>query len=133
MDSKVIDMVRECSRASDEGRIVFPEVVARLMRAGVERYHADLMRHEKTYYLPDGSSEVVATAPVDVAPAREFSAAGVADAIRASQAGTISYRTFCDRVLRAGCVGYDVSLAGRRAVYHGRTGDSHVEWFPDAV
>jgi uncharacterized protein YbcV (DUF1398 family) len=132
MDSDVKNVVRECTRASDEERIVFPEVVARLMRAGVERYHADLMRHEKTYYLPDGSSEVVATAPVDVAPAREFSAAGVAEAIRASQAGAITYRTFCERVLRAGCVGYDVSLAGRRAVYHGRTGDSHVEWFPGA-
>jgi hypothetical protein len=25
-----------------------------------------------------------------------------------------------------------VSLAGRRAVYYGRTGDEHVEWFPGA-
>jgi uncharacterized protein YbcV (DUF1398 family) len=133
METDVKDVVRECTRASDEGRIVFPEVVGRLMRAGVERYHADLMRHEKTYYLPDGSSEVVPTAVVNVAPAREFSAAGVADAIRASQAGTISYRVFCERVLHAGCVGYDVSLAGRRAVYHGRTGDTHVEWFPQSA
>lgn len=132
MTSGVKDVVRECTVASDEGRMRFPEVVARLTSAGIERYHADLMRHEKTYYLPDGASEVVPAMAVDVVPARDFAAAGVIDAIRAVQAGTISYRAFCEQVMRAGCVSYDVSLAGRRAVYHGRTGDSHVEWFPDA-
>lgn len=31
-----------------------------------------------------------------------------------------------------GCVGYHVSLAGRRAVYYGRSGETHVEQFPPA-
>jgi uncharacterized protein YbcV (DUF1398 family) len=86
MDAHVKDVVREMSKASDEERITFPEVVKALMKAGIERYHADLVAGRKTYYLP-------------------------AD---------------------AGCVSYFVSLAGRRAVYYGRTGDEHVEWFPGA-
>jgi uncharacterized protein YbcV (DUF1398 family) len=112
--------------------VTFGEVVGKLMSAGVERYHADLVRAEKTYYMPDGASEVVPTDVVDVTPAHAFSAAGVNAAVRAVQAGKIAYREFCTRVMSAGCIGYDVSLVGRRAIYYGRTGESHVEWFPGA-
>src|SRR5262245_46085268 len=130
MDDAVRNVVRECSRASDENSESFPVIVGRLIEAGIERYHADLVRSEKTYYLPDGSSEVVPNHAVETAPAASFSAAGVEAAVRASQAGGITYNMFCERVVAAGCVGYHVSIAGRRAVYYGRTGDSHVEWFP---
>jgi uncharacterized protein YbcV (DUF1398 family) len=132
MDMQVRDVMVEATRASDEERVTFGEVVMRLTQAGVERYHTDLLRGEKAYYLPNGESEVVAGDPVSIAPACEFSAAGVDAAVRAIQAGKIQYRTFCARIAEAGCVGYHVSLAGQRAVYYGRTGDCHVEWFPGA-
>jgi uncharacterized protein YbcV (DUF1398 family) len=132
MDSHVKATMIECTKASDEERVTFGEVVTKLMKAGVERYHADLVRGDKTYYLPSGESEVVTGDPVGIAPAPQFSAAGVDAAVRAIQNGKIQYRVFCKRVAEAGCVGYLVSLAGRRAVYYGRTGDSHVEWFPGA-
>lgn len=132
MTPQTRDVVIECTKASDEERIGFPEVVAKLMQAGIERYHADLERAEKTYFLPSGESEVVASAAIGTTPAREFRADGVAAAIKAIQAGTIRYGEFCARVMEAGCVGYIVSLAGRRAVYYGRTGDMHIEWFPGA-
>ena len=122
----------EATRASDEERATFGDVVMKLIQAGVERYHCDLVRGEKTYYLPNGESEVVAGEAVGVAPAGEFSAAGVDAAVREIQAGKFQYRTFCTRIAEAGCVGYHVSLAGQRAVYYGRTGDCHVEWFPGA-
>ena len=61
-----------------------------------------------------------------------FSAEGVEKAVRAIQRQEIAYRKFCRLIADAGCVGYFVSLAGRRAVYYGRTGDEHVEWFPGA-
>jgi uncharacterized protein YbcV (DUF1398 family) len=132
MDKKIRDAMVGATRASDEERVTFGEVVIRLMRAGVERYHTDLLRGEKTYYLPDGESEVVVGEPVGIAPAREFSSAGVDAALRDIQAGKIQYRAFCTRIAEAGCVGYHVSLAGQRALYYGRTGDCHVEWFPGA-
>lgn len=128
----VKDVVTECAAGSEEARLTFPQVVAMLEEAGVERYHADLSRSEITYYLPDGASHVVAGAAAGGPSARDFSAAGIAAAIRASQAGDITYKEFCKRIAAAGCVGYVVSLAGRRAVYSGRTGDSHVEPFPAA-
>ena len=37
----------------------FPAIVGKLIEAGVERYHADLVRSEKTFYLPNGESETV--------------------------------------------------------------------------
>jgi uncharacterized protein YbcV (DUF1398 family) len=52
--------------------------------------------------------------------------------VRSIQAGKIDYKTFCERVMAAGCVGYFVSIAGARAVYYGRSGDSYVERFPGA-
>lgn len=132
MNAHVKEIVSQCSRISDEGSKPFGELVMTLIDAGVERYHADFVRSEKTYYLPNGESEVVPNGPVGVTPAEAFSAKGVEAAVRAAQAGTIKYKTFCEQVMAAGCVGYIVSMAGRRVVYYGRTGDSHAEWFPGA-
>lgn len=133
MDARVMDVVRECTESSDQERVTFPQVVTKLMAAGIERYHADLVRAEKTYYLPDGDSLVVATRAVGGQPASAFSAAGVEAAVRAVQSGEIKYIEFCEHVMAAGCAGYFVSLAGRRAVYYGRSGDNHVELFPAAT
>jgi uncharacterized protein YbcV (DUF1398 family) len=65
-------------------------------------------------------------------PPDDFSAERVEAAIRAIQGGAIKYKTFCKNILDAGCVGYLVSIAGRRAIYYSRTGDMHVEFFPGA-
>jgi len=131
MDVHVKDVVREMSKASDEERITFPEVVNALRKVGIERYHADLIVGRKTYYLPDGDFEEVEVHKVGGAALR-FSAEGVEKAVRAIQRKEIAYRKFCRLIADAGCVGYFVSLAGHRAVYYGRTGDERVEWFPAA-
>ncbi len=130
MQAEVIKVVQECTEGSDYERVTFPEVVAKLAGAGVERYHADLLRAEKIYYLPSGESQRVKAAPIAAVPPAAFTADGVAAAVRAIQRQQIKYREFCERIAEAGCVGYFVSLAGRRAVYYGRTGDSYVEPFP---
>ena len=59
MDAHVKDVLREMSKASDQERITFPEVVKALTEVGIERYHADLVAGRKTYYLPDGDFEDV--------------------------------------------------------------------------
>lgn len=133
MHAETINAMEECTKASDQERISFPEVVMKLMQAGVERYHADLLRSEKIYYLPSGESHRVPAAHLDAFPAWAFAADGVAAAVRAIQNRQIRYREFCERIAEAGCVGYMVSLTGRRAVYYGRSGDSYVEPFPAAA
>jgi uncharacterized protein YbcV (DUF1398 family) len=121
-----------CSHGSDAGAMTFPQVLAALSQAGVERYHADLVRGEKTYYRPDGETCVVAGVSTAARPAADFNAVGVSDALRAIQARRIDYLTFCEHVAAAGCVGYHVSLAGARAVYYGRAGEIFVEPFPQS-
>ena len=125
-----IDVIEECTRASHEERITFGEVVGRLIAAGVERYHVDLIRGESIYFMPDGRSHRVTYTPVDARSADAFSADGVLAAVRSIQAGRTKYRTFCRQIMDAGCVGYLVSMQGRRAVYYGRRGETYVEPFP---
>ena len=122
---------RWATEESDAERVSFPVVVGAMMEAGIERYHADLVGAVKTYYAPDGSPETFpchATGPFG----QDFEASGVEAAVRAIQRQEIAYGEFCRRIAAAGCVGYFVSMAGKRAIYYGRTGDSHVEWFPSA-
>ncbi len=131
MDTATTNIVIEMTRASDEERITFPEVVSTLTAAGVERYHADFASGERVFYLPDGTTERVPAHRVPQA-AERFSAEAVNAAVRGIQRGEFQYREFCNRIARAGCVGYHVFVAGRRAVYYGRNGDMHVEHFPGA-
>lgn len=91
---------------------------------------ADFRRQEKTYYLPDGDSHVEALSTSSRPIAPMFSSDGIVAALRAIQAGQISYVEFLGRIVEAGCVGYFVYIAGRRAIYLGRAGDMHVEHFP---
>ena len=133
MHNLTLAILEDCTQGSDEDRLTFPQVVGNLMSAGIERYHADLQRSEKTYYLPSGESKVLKTYTVAAQAAGSFSPSGVADAVRAIQKGQIKYNEFCERILAAGCVSYIVSLAGKRAVYYGRTGEAYVEMFPSAA
>jgi uncharacterized protein YbcV (DUF1398 family) len=133
MDNHVKDVVRECTLASNEERATFPTIVGMLMEAGVERYHADLTRGEKTYYMPDGSSEIVPSPALQCEIGAAFSAQGVEAAVRATQAQKIKYREFCRSIAMAGCTDYVVSLVGKRVIYNGRTGESLVEMFPGAT
>jgi uncharacterized protein YbcV (DUF1398 family) len=130
MKTAPMDVARECATESAAGKIHFGEVVARLMGAGVERYHADYSRGENTYYWPDGSSCVVSMEHEPMPSALEFSAAGVEGAVRQAQRGEIMYPEFTRQVLAAGCVGYFVQITGKCVQYFGRNGEVHTEWFP---
>ena len=77
MDADVKAVMHECTKASGEQRVSVPQVVTKLMEAGIERHHGDLLRSQKTYCLPNGESEVVPSDPVKGVPAKDFSAAGV--------------------------------------------------------
>jgi Protein of unknown function (DUF1398) len=59
-----------------------------------------------------------------------FDAKGVEAAVRQAQAGTITYKTFYENVMVAGCSGYIVSLLGRHVVYFGRTAEPMSSSFP---
>jgi uncharacterized protein YbcV (DUF1398 family) len=122
--------IHECTRLSFEQVGAFPEVVKRLSSSGIERYRADLIRREKTYYDAHGNSQIESQ-PLEVYPVSEkFSEDDLKVALRAVQNGEIGYREFVAKIMMAGVASYTVFLAGRRAVYVGRRGDFHVELFP---
>jgi uncharacterized protein YbcV (DUF1398 family) len=64
--------------------------------------------------------------------AERFDAGVVKDAIREAQQMVPghTYKGFCDKVLRAGCAGYIVSIPGKRVLYFGRDAETHTEYFP---
>ncbi|MDR3525863.1 MAG: DUF1398 family protein [Rhizomicrobium sp.] len=130
MNATLIAELDACTRLSQGATGAFPTIVSRLLAAGVDQYHADLLRAEKTYYMPDGDSHISSAEPVEGAIADLFDPAAVAAAIRASQAASISYTEFLKRIAAAGCTSYFVSLSGRRALYLGRRADSYIEYFP---
>lgn len=127
IDSAVIE---ECTRLSFNNA-GFPEVVKRLGATGVERYTADLVRLEKTYYGIGGDT-AADTLPLEDPPAigGDFVETGVREALAATQNGEIGYAEFLRRIMAAGTASYTVFLNGRRAIYFGRHGDFHVERFP---
>jgi len=132
VNAEQTQVVQECARGSLAGELTFPEIVSRLARIGVERYHADYSRHEITYYLPDGDSLVVDAFHPFHATAVEFSPSAVESAVRQSQRNEHTYLDFIRKTMAAGCVGYFVQITGRRAIYFGRNGESHVEHFTPA-
>jgi len=129
MHTDIHHVLTECIAASLEERMSFPQIVGKLMEVKIERYHTDLCRGDNTYYLTNGESSVLPTGKSGE-PAAVFSATAVEQAVRGAQSGKVGYNEFCRRVLHAGCAGWHVSMLGKRVVYYGRTGETHVELFP---
>jgi uncharacterized protein YbcV (DUF1398 family) len=126
-------VARTCLEAADENGMTFPQIVGTLMDAGFESYAIDFRRATATYYLPDGESIELPAHRVDAPIAPAFDAAHLQAAIREAQQQVpgYTYRGFCQKAVLAGCAGYIVSFSGRRALYVGRTAETHVEHFPN--
>lgn len=127
-------VIEACHDAGEHDRMNFPQILMALADVGIESYSVDFRRSTKTYYHANGDSLALAFAPEAVPVAPVFDIAVVQEAIREAQtqAPGYRYRGFCRKVMAAGCAGYITSLLGRRVVYYGRTGEIHVELFPEA-
>ena len=132
MTPDLTQTMQSCARGSLSGEMTFPQIVGKLAAIGVERYHADYSRQEITYYLGTGESHVVPCPHDPHATGEAFSAPAVEAAVRQSQRNEHTYPNFIRKTMAAGCVGYFVQITGRRAIYFGRNGESHVELFPPA-
>ena len=134
MDTIVTAIIHDCHLASEEDRLDFPQILARLHEAGVEGYLVDYRRSTKTYYLSNGENLGLPSPVVETPISARFDAPMVEHAVREAQAKApgYSYKGFCAKVMQAGCAGYIVSILGRRVVYFGRTAETHIEHFPPA-
>jgi uncharacterized protein YbcV (DUF1398 family) len=125
--------IQEAARATIASAMAFPQIVAKLVRAGVEYYHVDYVGGCKRFY--DGQGACVVTAiPYEGLPAvaAELDIEALRENIRDSQQRGQHYRDFTVRAMRAGVHGYYAFLRGMRVTYLGRKGDQHTEWFPGA-
>jgi uncharacterized protein YbcV (DUF1398 family) len=135
MNARQKALAQKCLDGAEADTMTFPEIVAALMQGGFEGYTVDLRRAAATYYLPDGESVELQAHKSDLAVGAIFDAEALQAAIREAQAlvSGYSYKSFCLKAKAAGCAGYMVSFSGRRAVYFGRTAETHVEVFPAAA
>lgn len=128
MDTKTI---QECNEGSLSGQLTFPEVVGKLLRAGVERYRADLVRFQKLSYGLKGESYQCALELSDAPEIADvFNESSIKEAVKAIQQKKIDYPAFLRRIMKAGCTHYEVFLHGKQAIYFGRDGSHHIEKFP---
>jgi uncharacterized protein YbcV (DUF1398 family) len=117
-------------KQTQEGEMIFPEVVRRLLALGVESYFVDFAAGKETFYATNGETH---TEPMKIKPgsvAAEFSPSGLLAAIRGAQSDTIRYPEFVKRSTDAGVAGYWAFLTGKKVVYFGRKGENHTEEFP---
>ena len=126
--------ITEAAAASLAGTSPFPEIVARLLSAGVEYYHVDYVGR-RTCFCDGVGAQVVTAIPYDALPvvAAELDVDALRANIRDSQLNRQNYRDFTIRAMQAGVQGYFAFLRGKRVTYLGRAGDQHVEWFPGAA
>ena len=132
MDEHKTAVVRACIDGAEGNTMTFPQIVGTLMAEGFESYIIDFRRGAATYYLPDGDSVDLSTHKFDVPVSASFDPAPIQAAIKEAQqlVPGYTYAGFRRKVAAAGCAGYIVSFSGRRALYFGRTAETHVEYFP---
>jgi uncharacterized protein YbcV (DUF1398 family) len=127
------ELILEAAHATLAGIAPFPQIVAKLLAAGVEYYHVDYVALRKSFYGP-GCDVVVTPITFEGLPpvAAEFDSDALRAAILDSQQNGQKFRDFTSRAMAAGVQGYFAFLRGKRVTYWGRGGDQHTEWFPGA-
>ena len=132
MDLRLQNIAQKCLDGAENNTMTFPQIVGMLMQEGFESYAIDFRRASATYYLPDGDSVVLPTHRSEVPIAATLDTKAVQAAIREAQqlVPGYFYAGFCAKIMAAGCASYIVSFTGRRAVYLGRSAETHVENFP---
>jgi uncharacterized protein YbcV (DUF1398 family) len=121
------EIMKEALEASELRKSTFPQMVGKLVAAGVESYFADLVRGEETFHMPSGETHVEKMSLPLGKIADEFSQNAIVRAIRAAQSDEIRYPEFVKRARAAGVAAYWAFLTGKKVVYFGRKGEFHVE------
>ena len=132
MEDRLVKIAERCLQGAEQDTMTFPQIVGLLIGEGFESYFVDFRRARAIYYRPDGDYVELATHVEPTPVAAAFDTGAIQAAIREAQqlAPGYTYQGFCRKVMAAGCAGYLISFSGRRAVYFGRTGETHVELFP---
>lgn len=132
MDDTKLAVAERCLNGARTGNMDFPGIVGLLGAEGFDGYFVDYRAATVTYYLADGEAATLRDAEHDTTVPVDFDASAVAGAVGEAQrkAAGYTYAGFSEKVMAAGCAGYLVSISGRRVVYLGRSGETHLERMP---
>ena len=132
MEAPLKSLAQRCLQAAKADTMTFPEIVRALSDGGFESYIVDYRRSTAVYFTADGDSIILEGPSAGEAVAPRLDVEALGEAIREAQtlAPGYTYLGFCAKAKQAGCAGYMVSFTGRRALYFGRDGVTHVEHFP---
>lgn len=132
MEDNQIEIAKNCLNAAENDTLNFPQIVSDLIAAGFESYNVDFRLAKAFYFLPSGGAVSLDTHKSTVEIGKNLDIDAIKFAIKEAQQQVegYTYKGFCEKVMKAGCVGYIVSFFGKRAIYFGRTGETHVEHFP---
>lgn len=125
-----INTVEECTKLSDEGKMTFPEAVARLDKAGIESYVTHMLVPNKIYCAGNEVYETPVNFTSELKVASQYNEEKLIQALRAVQSHKIDYQEFLKQIMNAGIVYYIVYIKGRKCVYFGRKGEQYTESFP---
>lgn len=131
MNETTRTVIEATFNASNAGSIHFGEVIGMLVGVRVESYHVDYRAGRTTYYLPEGATLDLGFERPREGIAQAFEGDAVRAAILGAQQGRVMYPEFKLLSQRAGCIGYTVWIAGRHVTYFGRSGETHIERFPN--
>lgn len=124
-----LEVAKECTVLSYQGKITFPEVVMMLLNAGYDAYYADLVSSTNTFYTQNTAHTINPPDHPSYPLAETFNAPKVVSAIREIQAQKIGYPQFLKEIQAAGVFAYMIFLKGKKAIYFGKNGDQHIEEF----
>ena len=130
MNPNTKEAIEKCAHESHAGLLTFPEVLDRLVEAGIESYFADYRNQSTTYYFSSNEALTIPMAMPSFEIPRSFNKDSVVSAIRGAQSDAVRYPEFLELTMSAGCIGYIVWITGRHVSYFGRQGEAHIEHFP---
>ena len=130
MNPNTKEVIEKCAHQSHSGLLTFPEVLGRLVEAGIESYFADYRNQSTTYYFSSNEALIIPMAMPPIEIPNSFNKDGVVSAIRGAQSDELRYPEFLKLTMSAGCVGYIVWITGKHVSYFGRQGEVHIEHFP---
>jgi uncharacterized protein YbcV (DUF1398 family) len=126
-----IEIIIEAVHATQDGSLPLPQILSKLLTAGVEYYHVDYVARRTTFYSATGNFVSTPIPYENVPPvAAYFNVEKLCAAIFDSQHKGLRHQDFSHQVMQAGVQGYFAFLRGQRVTYWGRGGDHHTEWFP---
>ena len=123
--------INSLAKATQDGKMPFPEIVEKLIANGVEYYHVDFVTYSFTFYNALGATVSTPLCYEDLPIlSNTFNSGELKSAIIDSQQHGQKFRVFCERAIKAGTHGYFAFLSGKRVVYYGCSGEQHIELFP---